>query len=244
MKQLAAFFIFLSLLFSFQPCIYALKIGEKLIHAKEGDCFVFGHKKSFTLTRVALNEKTNLVLEEVSAPLSCKPKDWQEWLLKNAPGHTSWTLTQIDLKKCHAKKAYCFVRKSHLSTDEAGSFLSILFNLNFEKLSSDKRKKIGISSGSDDLMPKALWQPPIPEGANLSSKKFEAYRARWPKDNSELSNQLIEIYLPEITSKNKAALSYLPYWIEVRHAALKTRVQTLYVGLGIESPKKLSKKTS
>jgi len=243
MKFLLKCGLFLSLLFSFNPSSYALKIGQELAQAKEGDCFVFGHKKSFTLTRIALNENNILVLEEVSAPLSWKPKKWQTWLLEGAPGHTSWTLTQIDLENTQVKKAYCFVRKSNLNFDESGSFLSTLMQLDFEELPLDKRKKVGISSGTDDLMPKATWQPPLPKGASIPSKKFTAFRAQWPKDNSELSGQLIEIYLPEKDSKKTALLSYLPYWIEVRHAALKARIQTLFVGSQIESPKKVQTKS-
>lgn len=215
---------------------HALELAQTFSNAQENSFIVYAHKQTFTLTRIAKKAPPNVVIEEISAPISQKPSNWQAWLDQGAPGHTSWTLTEVDLKSKSVLSSYCLLKKMEISVKEFHSFLATLLSLKFEKVPLEKRKRLGVDGGCDDLMPRRLWQPKTPEGlATKGSLSYDAYQARWPKDGSQLSGQLVDIYFA--SNPSEPHVHAFPHWIEVRHAALKGSIFALCTGKDLTSPK-------
>jgi len=234
MYRARLFLVFLVLAF-FCSQTQALELAETFRKAPERAYVVYAHKQTFTLTRIAKKMQDRLLLEEISAPMARKPVQWQTWINQGAPGHTSWTLTEIDLSTKSVLSSYCLLKKVELNVKEFHSFLGTLLSLQFEKVPLEKRKRLGVNGGSDDLMPKRLWQPKAPDGLLVKGfLQYDAFQARWPKDGSQLSGQLIDLYFVKGSSEPYA--SAFPHWIEVRHAAIKGSIFALYTGKDLNSP--------
>jgi hypothetical protein len=215
--------------------VQALELAQTFKHAPERSFVVYAHKQTFTLTRIAKIVQHRLVLEEISAPMSRKPEKWHSWVSQGAPGHTSWTLTEVDLNTKSVISSYCLLKKMELNIKEFHSFLATLLSLEFEKVPLKNRKCLGVAGGSDDLMPRRLWQPKAPEGLiSKGSAKYEAYQARWPKDGSQLAGQLVDLYF--LSESKEAHESAFPHWIEVRHAAIKGSIFAISTGKDLSSP--------
>ena len=155
------------------------------------------------------------------------PKDIQKYLDDLAPSHTSWTQTDFDLTEVIVKHCYSFVQKSFLDTTNFQDFFSILIKLPFEFVEEDKRKKIGLDY-SDGIDMRKTWEPSLPKSIQTNSHKWYVYRAKWPKDGSDLSNKVIEIYLYEDLP--------FPVWIEIKAAAYKGKLRMIDLGKDLISP--------
>jgi len=74
----------------------------------------------------------------------------------------------------------------------------------------------------------------MPRNIKETKTNFTVYKAKWPKDSSDLSGKTLEIYLMEG--------AYFPYWIEVKGATVRGRLRILEVGEGLFSHKQLPPK--
>ncbi len=84
-----------------------------------------------------------------------------------------------------------------------------------------------------DMRP--VWQPRlIIEGKPDDGVAFDAWRADWPRDGSDLSNKTIEIYLPK---DNQSYPSYFPYWLQINGTAGKAKIRIIDSGSNLQSPK-------
>ena len=111
---------------------------------------------------------------------------------------------------------------------EADNFLSKLLTLQLHEIPPSERKKIGAGKN------RQYWQPQlIFEGKAVQDVSFNAYRTRWPKDGSELSERTILIYLPE---NHTSYPTYFPYWLQIYGAIGKANVRIIDSGKGLKSP--------
>ncbi|MBA3956945.1 MAG: hypothetical protein H0X51_00925 [Parachlamydiaceae bacterium] len=191
-----------------------LSLRDNLKRAHKGDFIVTLQNKNYTLLHIYDLNDNEMVLEEVTVPaarLSRLPI-WREWLSQNAPGHTCWVLSHINLNNGQLQSSYSVSQRVWLDISQTSNFLPVLLNLKLQQIPHNERQKIGSTPNGSDRRP--LWQPKmVVEGQQIQNVAFSAWRTRWPRDNSPLSGKLIEVYVPE---ENDKYPSYFPYWLQVK----------------------------
>lgn len=227
-------------------CLCQPLLAEKeelaLLHsfskAQKGDYIVAHINRNYTLLHI--NDKTaqTLIIEEITIPashLTDKVMDWREWIKEGAPHHTSWIMYELEPVSGRVLEFYSFTQ--HCWMDPAGSdnFLATLLNLHASKVIDHQRKRIGPSPLPGELDRRRLWQPPLVcDGQPIESATFDAWRAMWPHDGTELSGKTLEIYIP---SKKGAYPFYFPYWIEIEGTVVKAKLRVKDSGKNLYSPK-------
>ncbi len=94
------------------------------------------------------------------------------------------------------------------------------------------RRRVG-GGTANRIDNRPFWQPRlIVEGTEITGVTFDAWRGRWPKDDSELSNKTIEVYLP---SKESGYPCYF-HWLQVSGLVGKARVRIVDSGHNLKSP--------
>lgn len=229
-------YLFLLLLFAFsQLSAASLFLREHLNEARQGDYVVTMQNKNYTLLNIHQTDGKNLVLEEITVPVSMKSKSisWKDWVSQGAPGHSCWVLYLIQFPEGIIKQCYSVSKHGWLDTKQLESFLPTLLNLRFATIPENERKKVGPppSVGSPDF--RKYWQPKmIMDGRTISGVSFDGWLAQWPRDESILSGKSIEIYLPH----DKQYPSYFPYWLQIRGAVGKATIHIIDSGYGLHSP--------
>lgn len=181
-------------------------------------------------------QQNTITIEEIAVPERCTPNiGWKDWILQNAPGNTSWVMYDIDLQSGQMVRYYSFTKNGWYSIPDADNFLSKLLNLSLTKIPEESRKRVGPrpSPGGPDF--RTLWQPRmVVDGRPVNKVLFDAWRTRWPRDSSELSGRVIEIYLPQ---ESQIYPSYFPYWLQINGAIGRAKVRIIDSGRGLRSPK-------
>ncbi|MBA2369812.1 MAG: hypothetical protein H0V82_12460 [Candidatus Protochlamydia sp.] len=235
---MAHFFLVLSFLFFGREFLPAqrLYLKENLQRARRGDYLVIASNKTQTLMHIYDKQPNVITIEEIAVPEGRAPKRmaWKDWIQQNAPGNTSWVMYEIDLQSGQMVRYFSFTKNGWYSIPDADNFLSKLLNLSLTKIPEDERKRAGPKSSSGpDLRP--LWQPRmIVDGRPINKVQFDAWRTRWPRDSSELSGRVIEIYLPQ---ESQVYPSYFPYWLQINGAIGRAKVRIIDSGRGLHSPK-------
>ncbi len=219
MKYLIPFLLVLSSLFG------NLNLKENFKTSKAGDYVIAQFGKTNTLLRVVDISGDTLRMEEVTAPTHLRFDNWEQWLSSGADGHTSWVTFEVDLKSGNLSDFYSFTRGCYLKIPSSENFLSTLLSLDFEKIPVNKMKMAGT---------KKIWQPELFfNGEPIKDVFFEAWKTRWPADDSELSGKSILVYLPEQGSPYP---SYFPYWLEITGVVTKAKVRIIDTGHHLKSP--------
>lgn len=188
------------------------QLKSRLNEAKVGDSIIYAHKSHATLVRIGSINDKEMVIEEVSGPLSMVTLDWYT---KKAPKHTSWTKSVIDKASCKVIRRVSVDDAQMLETEI--EFLPTLMKLELTSLKD--RKKIGPEPQAGEVDNRKIWNPRIVFNSKELTAEVEAYRIQWPEDGTELAGRLIDIYIP-----TKEGLAYLPYWIEVYSGPLKFKI--------------------
>lgn len=214
-----------------------LVLRNNLMLAQTGDYIVVSANKTLTLLLVHGRKEPILTIEEVAVPEIKKPSnmDWKSWIQNGAPNHCSWVMYDIDLKTGQMLRYYSFSKKNWFDIPEADNFLSKLLNLKFAKIPDAARKRIGppkVRSGPDL---RAVWQPKmIVGGKAIEGVSFEAWKTKWPRDNSDLSGRNIEVYLP---ADSKQYPAYFPYWLQISGMVGNAKIRIIDSGNKLQSPK-------
>ncbi|HSX10728.1 MAG TPA: hypothetical protein VLF94_03305 [Chlamydiales bacterium] len=222
------FVLFASLLFGND-----FRLKERLEKAKNGDYIVAEAGKMITLLAVRSSTPNTLILEEISAPvnnLKKRPASWGEWVKAKAPGHTSWSMIEIDLQTGQVLECYSFSRSAWVQVSQNESLIATLLQLPMKAIAEDKRKRIGPPplDGQSDF--RKLWNPPlIFEGKKVEVGNFDVYETTWPKDGSELANQLVSLYF------DKEKRFPLPFWVQVDTAHATAAMRTIDSGKNLPS---------
>jgi len=228
-----SFFLLLSNALSAQ----SLQLLQNFQRAKPGDYLVTARNKNYTIILVSSQKDRKLVVEEITAPLNKIPKNiesWRQWIESGAYGHTGWIRYELDLNNGQMVSLYSFTHQRWLDTSSADNWLSTLLNLNFQQIPDRERKKTGAASPKKPT----FWNPTmVVNGEIIPGVFFEAYRAKWPKDNSELSGKLIEIYLPQ---DSQLYPSYFPFWLQISGIVGKAKLRMIDTGSNLRSPKSIT----
>lgn len=218
-----------------------LLLKENLSRAHPGDYLVTVQNKNYTLLAIRNKDEQFLNIEEITMPASRVPSgsfSWKNWVEKGAPGNTCWIMYTIHLPSGSVQQTFSFTKNEWMTVPQSQHFLSTLLNLPLRRIPDRERKKIGPPPATDHPDRRAHWQPRlIVEGQNIQGVAFEAWRARWPKDGSELANKVIEIYIPQESEKYP---SYFPYWLQVYGAVGNAKIRIVDSGTALPIFQKLS----
>jgi hypothetical protein len=231
------FIIFIFLVSHFHLNADTLLLKDNFYRAKKGDYLVVSANRTDTLLHIYDKTDQVITIEEVAVPSSKRSVpsfSWKKWMSEGAPENSSWVIYDIDLNTGKMVRYYSFTKKGWFEISEADNFLFKLINLKFTKVPLASRRHIGLKPSSEADI-KRVWHPQmIVDGKIVKGVVFDAWRAYWPKDTSELSGKLIEIYIPE---ENELYSSYFPYWLQVSGAIGKAKVRIIDSGSGLKSPK-------
>lgn len=224
MKQWFFLFSFLSTALFGAP----FRLKERVEKAHIGDYMVTEAGKTITLLSIRKAHPNSIILEEISAPsasLKKRPSSWPEWVKSNAPGHTSWSMIEIDPQSGQILECFSFSRSSWVQLSEKESLIATLLYLPMRKLAPDKMRKIGPPPlhGEPDF--RKIWVPPLVyEGEKLQSPLFEVYETVWPEDGSEISGEQVTLYFD--VEKQLP----LPFWIQVETSHATAALRTIDSG--------------
>jgi len=230
--------LLLLLLLCFQSLLLAesTQLREHLREAQVGDYFVILSAKTETLMLIRDKNSKLLAIEEIAVPVQRGPRSisWREWVQKNAPGNTSWVMYDIDLDTGEMVRYYSFTKNGWYDIPEADNFISKLLNLKLTLIPDDSRKRIG-SKPAFGVDPRPIWQPRLVfEGQMIPKATFTAWKTRWPRDQSDLSGKMIEVYLP---TSECSAPSYFPYWVQIEGTIGNAKIRVIDSGKGLISQK-------
>jgi len=214
--------------------LFSSPLKERIQQAHNGDYLVFESNKMITVLSIRSITKDSIVLEEISAPsqnLLKHPTSWAEWIKNKAPGHTSWSMTEINLKDGQIIECYSFSRASWIQISQKESLFATLLQLPLEFLKPEKRSRIGPPPPDGELDVRKIWEPPLYfEGKKKSNSHFDAYQTSWPKDGSELSGKTISLYFDHETRFP------FPFWIQIEAAYAAISIRAIDAGRNLPSP--------
>ena len=156
---------------------------------------------------------------------------WRSWLESGAPGHTSWIMYEIDPETNALIEGYSFTKRGWLYLDDSQHFLSKLLTLPLRKVSNEERKKIGPAPFGNEPDHRSLWNPSLIVEGKKTKAPFEAWKTRWPKDDSLLSSCEIQLYFREQDDKFG-----FPYWIEASNGHYTYAIKAVDSGKNLVSP--------
>jgi hypothetical protein len=184
---------------------------KRLERAKAGDFIVFEANKTITLLAIRGLSEQSLILEEISVPSAkVKPGNWAHWIQSKAPGHTSWSMIEIDLNSQKIIECYSFDRNTWLPQSPQDSFLATLLHLSVAPVIPAERRKIGPAPQDGEMDRRKIWNPPlIIDGKKMENSTFDAYQADWPSDGSELAGKSVCLYF------DRELKLALPCWIQI-----------------------------
>ncbi len=232
-------YVLLTLLCSL--CINAVSdeifLRDNLMRANPGDFIVSAQSRNYTVLIVMDRTKDSVVIQEITVPEKRFPKgmvdSWREWVMRGAPGHTSWVGYEIAPYSGEFREYFSYSRNAWCQLCEGENILGTLLNLRMQRLDDRYRRRVG-GAPPNRIDNRAFWQPRlILDGQEVTGVSFDAWRARWPKDGSDLSGKTIEVYLP---SKESGYPSYFPYWLQVSGFIGKARVRIVDSGHHLNSP--------
>ncbi len=195
---------------------------DRLERAKNGDFTVLEAGKTITLLAVRAKTERSLVIEEISAPADVVVKKngtWGEWVKTHAPGHTSWSMMEIDLKTREIVECYSFSKSAWISLHKE-HFLLGLLQLPLTPVAANQRRRIGPLPQEGEADRRGIWNPPLMiDGKKLDHALFDVFQALWPQDGSELGGQTVSLYF------DVGRQSLVPSWIQVdtAHATASMR---------------------
>ena len=201
-------------------------LRERLEKAKAGDFVVFEAGKTITLLAIRSISDQSMVLEEISAPaMKKKPDSWTEWIQAKAPGHTSWSMIEIDLQNRQVLECYSFSRSAWLSQSPQDSFLATLLHLPVTPIDPQNLRRIGSPPQEGEKDHRQIWNPPlVVNGKAIEGAMFNAFEAVWPKDSSELAGKTVSLYF------DRSGQSPLPCWIQVDTGAITASLRAIDSG--------------
>lgn len=192
----------------------SLLLRDNLAKAQQGDFIVIAQGKNYNLLHIYAKNSTDLTIEEISVPSSKIPKkdfSWKMWAQNGATNCSSRVVYTLDSRTGQIRSFYTLKQGRWYEISPQSNFLPTLLNLQFNYIPPSQRRRVGINFTGESG--RALWQPKmIVDGFNIEGVPFNAWKAIWPKDGSDLSGKTIEVYLPE---ENTSYPAYFPYWLQI-----------------------------
>jgi hypothetical protein len=206
------------------------QLKERLEKARPGDFFVAEANKITTLVAIRSITPTTLLLEEITIPEKKKPASWPAWVKAKAPGHTSWSLIEIDLVEGQILECYSLSRSAWVQLSTKESLFATLMQLPLKPVDSEKRRRIGPAPLSDEPDRRKVWNPPIViDGKKIENGACDAFETTWPEDGTELSGKTITLYF------DSGKKHPFPFWIQIDTSHLAAALRTIDSGNNLPS---------
>ncbi len=228
MKKLLIIIAILSISF-----INAFSLKDKITSGIPGDYVVTEQGGTSSVLLIRSLTPAYLILEEVDVPSldRSKDKNWKEWIQEGAPGHTAWITYIINLKTNELQECYSHSQGMWLPIHGSQHFLPRLLSLTLHKTAPEERKRIGPPPPPEEQDHRSIWNPTvIVEGKKLEQAVISAWKTRWPKDDSLISECEIELYFSS---------QAFPIWIEVKSPHYKGSLRAIDSGHHMSSPQPL-----
>lgn len=213
----------------------AMLLRNNLQRAKPGDYIVTAQGKNYSLLHINAKTPSQLTIEEISIPASKVPKSnfsWKAWACQGANGATSHVVYKLNPANGYIQNFYGLKQGQWYEMTPQSNFLPTLLNLPFNLIPIEQRRHVG-GGRLFSKEPRALWQPQlIVDGYSVDDVYFDAWRAIWPKDGSDLAGKTIEIYLPEESSDYP---SYFPYWLQISGLIGNAKIRIVDSGTELRS---------
>jgi hypothetical protein len=209
-------------------------LKARLEKAKSGDYIVTEAGQMITVLAIRSATPTSMILEEISAPaksLKKQPASWADWVKAKAPGHTSWSMIEIEPESGQVLECYSFSRRAWIQLSKQESLIATLLRLPLTPIAPDKRKKIGPPPTPGEMDTRKVWNPPlIFEGRKIESTQYDVYETTWPSDGTEMSGKEVILYF------DREKRFPLPNWIQVETAHATGHLRTLDAGKNLPAP--------
>lgn len=199
-------------------------LQERMANAKIGDYIVTESNKMISVVAIRSVSEKSIILEEINVPshaVNPPPPSWPEWVRLHAPGHTSWSMIEIDFENHQLMECYSFSRSAWVELSMQESFISTIMGLDFQQVPLNEQRRIGPEPLSGESDTRKIWKPPLIQNGNpVESIEFEVYQAAWPKDGSEFAGNFVSFYF------DKEGRSPFPAWIQMAtsHAIASIRM--------------------
>lgn len=203
-------------------------------NAHPGEYVVTESGKVLTLIHIHSITPNSILFEEISTPaknLNRKKISWPEWVAQKAPGHTSWSMTEIARETGEILRCYSFSRHAYTQISSQESLIGSLLERPLIPVSSNERRKVGSTPMDGESDHRKYWTPPlIFEGEKMKEPCFEVLQTTWPEDGSELEGQKLILYF------DKDLKVPFPYWVELQTTHAAVQLQTIDSGTKLKSP--------
>src|SRR5581483_3409810 len=207
---------------------------EKLSRGQAGDFIVTAQEGNYSLLSIRSISESVLILEEISVPskqIDLKTIAWKKWVADKAPGHTSWTLYEIDRATGGLIECFSYSKNGWLYLDKSEQFLMRFMALPLTTVPPLERKKIGPQPPQGETDQRRTWNPTVTlEGKKICPATFEVLKTQWPDDNSRLASSTIELYF----SREFSDFPF-PYWLELQSPHYRFKMRTIDSGHGLIS---------
>ncbi len=136
-----------------------------------GDFVIISQNQMYSALIIQDISEEQLVLQEINIAQNQTKEnmDWTHWLNNKAPGHSSWTLYEIDLKNDQLVECFSLKKKAWINFQDSDlilvKFLSLLMHEN-----------------------KNLWKP---------FQELDTYQINWPKDDTVFSKKTLNIFMSD-----------------------------------------------
>ena len=205
-------------------------VQERLKEAKSGDYIVVEANKMVSLIAIRSKTPETLLLEEISLPANMqKPSSWGEWVQKRAPGHTSWSMVEIDLSSHKILECFSFSRSSWIQVSQKESLLATLLSLPLKPVDTSLRRRIGPAPLDGEADRRRIWNPPLVYEGQKEQAEFIVFHGAWPQDNSPMAGNEVTLYF------DKAHKLPFPAWIQVETDHLAGSLRVIDSGKGLPS---------
>lgn len=214
--------------------LFGSPLKDKIKSAENGDYLVFEANKMITVLCTRSIANGSITLEEISIPsqtLKKHPASWSDWVKNKAPGHTSWSMTEIDLNNSQIIECYSFSRSSWVQLSSNESLFATLLGLPLEPLKMEKRPRIGPPPEAGEMDIRKIWEPSLWfEGKKKNNPHFDAYEANWPQDGTDLSGKTVSLYF------DRESHFPFPFWVQIEAAYATVSLRAIDSGKKLPSP--------
>jgi len=213
------------------------RLKDRIEKANSGDFFVTEANKMITLAAVRSISSSTLLLEEITIPqknmkrLPTSQTGWAEWVKARAPGHTSWSMVEIDLKNGELLECYSFSKSAWVRLTQNESLFSTLLQLSLKPIDPERRRRIGPPPLPGESDHRKIWNPPlIADGKQIENAQFDVFETEWPNDGTDIAGKTLILYF------DREKRFPLPYWIQIEAAQGSAALRTIDSGKNLPSP--------
>lgn len=237
MKKLFIYFFILLASYAYSS---GFNLKSSFLDLADGSYLVMQNKDLYTLFHVQKKDNKQTHFQEISIPkdtfLSQKTS-WLNWLENGAKKHSGYLRYTMDKETALINNVYLVDDEKWISPESFNQFLPTLMHLNFQRVPSEKRKRVGRAPDGFRQDTRPYWSPKVIfNGDLIKDVRFEEWESRWPDDQSDFSGISIKLFFPE----DGQIPFQIPFWISFQDSAFYQIIRTVDAGVFIENEKQVT----